>query len=231
MGHVGGDRARPLRLLVVSGLAAESKIAASGGHATLCGGGDIARLEADIVAAFREGIAGIVSFGIAGGLAPNLPTGAIVVARSVLSNGGRHLCDPHWLERLRHRLPTASSADIFGVDAPLADPRRKASLGTETGAVAVDMESHIVARLAARHGVPFAAVRIISDPVERSLPPAALVGMRPDGKADIPAVLRSLWRTPRQLRPLVRTALDARLAFASLKQCRPSLGDDFCFYG
>jgi len=230
LGHVGGDGTHPPRLLVVSGLAAEAKIAARGGHATLCGGGDIARLEADIIAAFRQGVAGIVSFGIAGGLAPNLSTGAIVVAQSVLSKGERHPCDPNWLERLRHRLPKAAHADIFGVDAPLADPRRKASLGTETGAVAVDMESHIVARLAARHGVPFAAVRIISDPVERSLPPAALVGMRSDGKADIPAVLLSLWRKPRQLPPLVRTALDARLAFASLKQCRPSLGDDFCFY-
>jgi len=112
----------------------------------------------------------------------------------------------------------------------LADRRRKASLGTETGAVAVDMESHVVARLAAQHGVPFAAVRIISDPVERSLPPAALVGMRSDGKADIPAVLRSLWRKPLQLPPLLQTAMDARLAFASLKQCRPSLGEDFGFY-
>ena len=221
---------RGSRLLVVSGLAAEAKIAASGRHATLCGGGNIARLEAEIIAAFREGVAGIVSFGIAGGLAPNLPTGAVVLAQSVMSKGDRYLCDPQWLRRLRQRLPAAANADIFGADAPLADRRRKASLGTETGAVAVDMESHIVARLAVRHGVPFAAVRIISDPVERSLPPAALVGMRSDGKADVPAVLRSLWRKPRQLRPLVRTAMDARLAFASLKQCRPSLGEDFCFY-
>jgi hopanoid-associated phosphorylase len=221
---------REPRLLIVSGLAAEAKIAASGGNATLCGGGNIARLEAEIVAALRGGVAGIVSFGIAGGLAPNMPAGAVVLAQSVISKGERHFCDPNWLKRLGKRLPTAASAIIFGADAPLADHRRKAVLGSETGAVAVDMESHIAARLAARHGVPFAAVRIISDPVDRTLPPAAIVGMRSDGKADIPAVLRSLWRKPRQLPPLLRTALDARLAFASLRQCRPSLGDDFCFY-
>jgi len=132
--------------------------------------------------------------------------------------------------RFQRHVWTAANAIIFGADAPLADHRHKASLGTQTGAVAVDMESHIAARLAARHGAPLAAVRIISDPVERSLPHAAIAGMRPDGKADIPAVLRSLWRKPRQLPPLLRTALDARLAFASLRQCRPSLGDDFCFY-
>jgi adenosylhomocysteine nucleosidase len=230
LGHVGRGCAREPRLLVVSGLAAEAKIAATGRHATLCGGGNIARLEAEIIAAFRDGVVGIVSFGIAGGLVPNLPAGAVVLAKSVMSKGDRHHCDPVWLRRLGQRLPAASNAVIFGADAPLGDRRRKATLGTETGAVAVDMESHIVARLAARHGVPFAAVRIISDPVERSLPPAAMAGMRSDGKADIPAVLRSLWRKPRQLPPLLRTALDARLAFASLRQCRPSLGDDFCFY-
>ena len=43
-----------------------------------------------------------------------------------------------------------------------------------------------------------------------TLPPAALVGMRPDGKADIPAVLRSLWRTPRQLRPQQKLLLRHR---------------------
>ena len=119
LGHVGGGQANQLRLLVVSGLAAEAKIAANGRHATLCGGGNVARLEADIISAFREGVVGIVSFGIAGGLAPNLPTGAIVVAKSVMSNGERHLCDPGWLKRLRQRLPMAANADIIGADAPL----------------------------------------------------------------------------------------------------------------
>jgi hopanoid-associated phosphorylase len=217
-------------LLIVSGLAAESKIAASGQNATLCGGGNIARLEAEIISALRGGVAGIVSFGIAGGLVPNMPAGAVVLAQSVVSKGERRLCDPNWLARLAQRLPAAANAVIFGADAPLADRRHKATLGSETGAVAVDMESHIAARLAAIHGVPFAAVRIISDPVERSLPHAAMVGMRSDGKADMPAILRSLWRKPRQLPPLLRTAADARLAFASLRRCRPSLGDDFCFY-
>ena len=231
MGHVAQDRRAPEpRLLIVSGLAAEAQIAASSRNATVCGGGDIARLEAGIIAALRDGVAGILSFGIAGGLAPDMPPGAVVLGLSVVSQGERHLCDPSWLKRLGQRLPAAASAVIFGADAPLADQWRKARLGRETGAVAVDMESHIGARLAARHGVPFAAVRIISDPVERSLPPAALVGMRADGKADIPAVLRSLWATPRQFRPLLRTALDARKAFASLRRCRPSLGDDFCFH-
>ena len=40
------------------------------------------------------------------------------------------------------------------------------------------MESHIVAQLAARMRLPFAVLRVIADPAERAIPPAALVGMR-----------------------------------------------------
>ena len=40
---------------------------------------------------------------------------------------------------------------------------------------------HIAARVAARHDLPFAIIRVISDGADHALPPAALVGMRPDG--------------------------------------------------
>jgi hypothetical protein len=92
-----------------------------------------------------------------------------------------------------------------------------------SGAVAVDMESHVAARLAAHYGLPFAALRIIADPAERSLPAAALVGMRPDGSTDIAAVLRALGRRPSDLPALIRTALDARAAFAALHRDRRTL--------
>ncbi len=89
------------------------------------------------------------------------------------------------------------------------------------------MESHVAARLAALHGLPFAALRVVADPAERSLPPAALVGMRPDGTTDIGAVLRSLGRAPRQLPGLIRTGLDARAAFSALKSSRLELASLF----
>ena len=45
----------------------------------------------------------------------------------------------------------------------------KAALRSETGAAAVDMESHIAAAYAAEAGLPFAALRVISDPATRAL--------------------------------------------------------------
>jgi nucleoside phosphorylase len=57
----------------------------------------------------------------------------------------------------------------------------KRALRAETGALAVDMESHVAARVAARRGLPFAVVRVISDSADEALPPAAQIGMKPDG--------------------------------------------------
>jgi adenosylhomocysteine nucleosidase len=86
------------------------------------------------------------------------------------------------------------------------------------------MESQIAAELAARHRLPFAALRVIADPVERQLPPAALVGMRQDGEIDLAAVIASLARNPTQLRALMGLAFDTKRAFAALLRCNDLLG-------
>ncbi len=232
MGNVaalGAKHARG-RVLVVSGLAAEARIAAGLGTQTFSFGGFAARLEAELVAALREGAAGVLSFGIAGGLVPGLAPGAVVLADRILSADETHSCDPFWLQRLADKLPRATRAAIFGAEKAIAHAPEKARLAERTGAVAVDMESHIAARCAAKHNAPFAAIRVVADPVGRSLPPAALVGMGADGRADIFAVRRSLTAKPRQLPSLLRTALDAKRAFDVLKICRRALDEDFCLF-
>ncbi|MBV8209888.1 MAG: hypothetical protein JO133_07470, partial [Burkholderiaceae bacterium] len=116
---------------------------------------------------------------------------------------------------------------LAGVDAPLLHPADKVRLHESTGAVAADMESHHAARITLRAGRPFAALRVIADPAERTVPTAAAVGMRPDGRVNVVAVLFSLLRDPRQLPALVRVALDARVAIQTLARCRRELGTAF----
>ncbi|WEJ99566.1 MAG: phosphorylase [Candidatus Sphingomonas phytovorans] len=112
---------------------------------------------------------------------------------------------------------------IVGSDTIIASVAEKHTLHTTTNALAVDMESHIAARVAARHGLPFAIVRAISDTADHALPPAALVGMRPDGSMALGAVLASLARNPRQLPALIRTGRDAGRAFSALRRVRDVL--------
>ena len=93
------------------------------------------------------------------------------------------------------------------------------------------MESHIAAAAAEAHGLPFAACRVIIDPAERSLPPAALIDLRPDGTPDIPAILWSILRHPFQLPELMRVAADARAARVALREGRRRLGPGLSFPG
>lgn len=178
----------------------------------------------------RSEVAAIVSFGIAGGLAPGLSAGTPLVGRAIIAQDGQHFeCDRSWAQGLANALGGAPIVDIAGVDVPIADPAHKRALHVATGAVAVDMESHIAARFAAAHNLPFVAFRVVADPAERQLPHAALVGLRDDGGVAIGAVLQSVWREPRQIPHLIRTALDTRAAFASLFRGRKMIAGGFGF--
>ena len=117
---------------------------------------------------------------------------------------------------LRARLPDARSGAFAGVERIVATATEKAALRAQTGAIAADMESHVAERVARRHGLPFAIVRAVSDDAQRSLPPAALVGMRPDGGVHLGAVFRSLAKNPAQLPALIATGRDAEKAFRAL---------------
>ena len=121
-------------------------------------------------------------------------------------------------------MPGALRGDVAGADAIIATPAEKRALCATSGACAVDMESHIVAAYAAAHGVPFAVFRVIADPANRVLAPAATKGMQPDGTVDQGAVLGSLLRAPGQLSLLMRNALDAHAAQRALSRGRRLLG-------
>jgi hypothetical protein len=86
------------------------------------------------------------------------------------------------------------------------------------------MESHIAAEFAAARGIPFAALRVVSDDASHALPPAVLKAMKPDGAVNVPAVIGSLLRNPAQLPALLRTARDSEIAFKALLRCLDRLG-------
>jgi adenosylhomocysteine nucleosidase len=217
--------------IAVTGLAFEARIVAGPGVTVVCGGGQIQR---SLEVAIRQGCRGILSFGIAGGLAPHLKPGACIVARNIIADGGRYASDSGWSQSLMHMMQGAtprraalrdvSFGDIAGSDVPLASTHAKRKLHERTGAVAVDMESHVAARIAAEHRIPFAAFRVITDPSHRALPPAALVATNAEGSVDFQAIARSLFRHPKQVPTLFRLALDSWAARQALVPSRRFLG-------
>jgi hopanoid-associated phosphorylase len=218
-----------LPVIAVTGMAFEARIVRGEGvEVVYAARADL--LERALRAALARGCSGIISFGTAGGLAPDLEPGALIVADAVDGPLGRVVTDRRWSERLAAALAaTPLGAKLHrglmaGVTAPLTGAEDKAALHAASGALAVDMESHIAGAIAAAQGVPFAVCRAIVDPAQRSLPTAATAGLRDDGSTAIGPILRELLKQPSQLGALLRVAADARAARIALVQARRALG-------
>jgi hopanoid-associated phosphorylase len=216
---------RPLApILAVTGLASEARIAAGPGIEVVCSGCDPARLRAALAGLVRNRYRAIISFGISGALDPSLKPGQVIVATEITSDAGAWPVAASLARTLAERLSslgqTITCASLVGVNAPVIEAGSKALLRQRTGAASVDMESHVAASFAAEAGVPVCAIRVISDPAHRNLPPLATQAMRADGRLNVPAVMASLVRNPSQIPLMVRAGRDAGSAFAALRRVR-----------
>lgn len=193
----------------------------------ICSSSDPKQLRAMLASFDPKSIRGVISFGVAGGLDPDLQSGDVVVATDVVAGGMRWTAGR---ELSRELLADADldgrrviRGSLVGVEKVIAARAEKAELRDSTGAAAVDMESHIAAAYAAEAGLPFAAVRVISDPATRALPALATNAIKPNGDIDLRKVLRGLARNPTLLRSLVSTGRDFNRALRSLRGCRSFL--------
>jgi adenosylhomocysteine nucleosidase len=105
---------------------------------------------------------------------------------------------------------------VLGAEAVAATVKQKRYLHDQTSAVAIDLESGAVARVAVAHGLPFAALRVVCDPADRALPPAALVALNSRGCIGIWRVVSSLAARPGQLPVVLALAADAAVARRAL---------------
>jgi hopanoid-associated phosphorylase len=221
----GGDAAHDgLPVLIVTGLKQEAQIAAGPGLTVVCSSSNPIQLRELMTTFDPSSVRGIVSFGVAGGLDPALRSGDIMIATEVVAAEERWLTVAGLSDKLvavprlgRHRIV---SGVLAGVEEVVLGQVGKAALRATTGAAAVDMESHIAARYAARYGLPFAAVRVISDPAHRALPELAAAALKPDGNIDLWKVMRGIARKPSDIRALVSSGRDFNRALRSLRGVR-----------
>jgi len=198
-------------ILAVCGLLREARLLSRYGVKVVIGNA--------IDAAMTLDTRGIISIGIAGALAPDLETGDAVIAERVVTACDAFETDAKWTARLAARLPGATIGAILGRNTIADDAEVKALLHDSSRAVAVDMESHLAAQAAHAHGLPFAALRVISDRADQSLPAAVQVAMRPDGSIALGRVLWSVAKRPGQIPALIRTGRESEKAFAALRRC------------
>jgi adenosylhomocysteine nucleosidase len=201
-----------VNIVIVVGLRAEALLARRLGVPVVVGGGTTAGAEAAARRAVAAGATALLSFGLAGGLDPNLRPGALVVPSAVLCDGALSTADSVLLQLLGG----ATQRVLVAVNAVVADAAGKRRLWEATQAAALDLESGAVARVATAQGLPFAALRAVCDPAERDLPPAALVALDVHGGIGLARIAASVIARPAQLPALLRLAADAAAARRTL---------------
>jgi adenosylhomocysteine nucleosidase len=195
------------------GFATEARIARRSGWPVAVGGGTSDGAAYAARRLIEAGATGLISFGLSGGLDPALRAGALVVPEAVIADGRVWATDG----ALTARLGGTTGHLCLGLDRIVATADEKLRVRRETGAHFVDMESGAVAAIATAACVPFAVLRAICDPADRSLPPAALVGLDPKGRIAMARVAWSVLTDPGQAGALLVLARDAALARRALR--------------
>jgi nucleoside phosphorylase len=145
----------------------------------------------------------VISAGLAGALDPALKCGDVVVDGATEMVSGSTCAD-------------AKRGRIHHADGIVSTPAQKAELFARTGAIAIDMESEKIARLARDSDIAFLAFRAISDCADEVVDPAVLSLVDPLGRAKTGAVLSALARRPALLKQLLRLRSHSNLALDRL---------------
>ena len=165
------------------------------------------------------GATALVSWGMAGGLDPDLAPGDLCLPSEILAaDGTRFVTAQHWRETLGARLAAhrnVVSGSLLTSIRAIESVAAKQAARVKTGAVAVDMESSAVAQAAQAHGLPFIAVRVIVDTAGDAVPRAVAQASRA-GQVQTGRLLLGLLRSPAEIAPLARLVRRYRVAMRSL---------------
>jgi len=162
-----------------------------------------------------------VSVGLSAALSPALKPGDIVIGESTasLASGTRYDSDSQLLEKAREAL---GSCGICSFGPVIASPKvvvkstEKKELASKYNAVALDMETAGAARAAMEAGVPFIAIRAISDTLDEDLPVDFNRFTRKDGGMCWPRFIAHVLTHPATIGPLMRLGRQSNLAAGNL---------------
>jgi hypothetical protein len=191
-----------------------------------------------ITAAITPSTKGIISIGVAGSLAPQLHNGDVVVGYCVWSGNEWLEADPEWTQQLLRLLPGPIAGPIAGMDWVLSDPKDKSQPAgadetmearvafwyRKTHAHAMNFDSHVAARVAHEHNLPFAVLQTVLVFPGGIIPPVFAVSLRRDGSFKVGSIARSLIVAPWQIGWFFCRLKELKAANAALLRCLERLG-------
>jgi adenosylhomocysteine nucleosidase len=166
------------------------------------------------------GVSALMTFGMAGGLDPALKPGSVVIPCELLStDGARYAASAAWRKQVAAAVSSwcaVTEGNLLTSSLAIETPADKAAAFRNSGAAAVDMESAAVAEIAAKHSLPFIAVRVIVDTAADKLPRAVVAASRV-GRVQFARLIGGLILAPREIPSLLRLAQRYRIAMRSLR--------------
>jgi len=178
----------------------------------------------------KAGADALVSFGVAGGLAPGLRSGTLLCPSCVLDERSHdYLPDARWRASLVKRLattglPLITEGSLLSLPTPLLTVAEKSAMRERHQALAVDMESAAIAAVAGEHGLPFIVLRAVVDEREDNVPEPLQTGIDAWGRPMAGRLLFALLRQPRLLTELPGLASRMSKATRALRAAAQAAG-------
>jgi adenosylhomocysteine nucleosidase len=148
----------------------------------------------------------VMVVGIAGGVGSRVHVGDLVVPEVVVDgrDGAEYRPSPIGDAEPRGRIVSSDGLEVEAAEIERFE---------RDGVVALDMETGAVAAVCTRRGVPWSVYRGISDKAGDPAIDERLMGLsKPDGSANVPALLRYLATGPWRIRDLARLTRGMRAA-------------------
>ena len=164
----------------------------------------------------------VLAAGFAGALKADLRVGDVVLASEVVDSTGKGYATT-WPEELPAGpwQPSLHQGRLLTMPRLVATPVEKLRLAEEHGALAVDMESAVIAAACSKRAIPFGCVRVISDDATTSLSPR-LVELLSRCRVSPWRFAGAFMRSPALLLEMMRLARHTRFA---AKQLGLALGE------
>lgn len=178
----------------------------------------------------EAGATALISFGVAGGLAPGLQSGTLFCPSCVLDERGHdYQPDPAWRAALLQELqPTplarVDHGTLLSLPAPLLSVADKAAMRERHQALAVDMESAAIAAVASEYRIPFIVLRAIVDARDDNVPAELHTSVDAWGRPRIQHLLGNLLRHPALLGHLPGLAVRMHKATRALRAAATAAG-------
>ena len=180
-----------------------------------------------------KGAKQLISWGCSAALSPSLRQGDLILADKLLDSDHMIMdvnADWHnYSKNLLSQSLIVHTGNLVESKSIVSSSKDKNQLYSKTGAIALDMESIAIAKVARQNALPFLAIRVIVDPANMNLPNAISYSLNEQGDIVMSKLLLFLALHPFELIGLIKLGLHFKAAKNTLKLIAKQLDRLVCF--